>query len=272
MSAPSKPSGTPPGRSPVEKEPTMTGHRSIVTWSSTISSGRADAVAIALPMPRIIVACRKSRLRWMRSTKEASRMVCSAPVSRTRIAGAPSIVADTTGMLRRISIASRAWGTCRHPPPNEPAHALSSNNASPAATRAIKLIPVGHGCRATGERAPASGALLQDITDFLEQNLAAGRRRRGLLLVDHRRDQLDQPEDGEGDDNEVEDRVDEHADIDGRRAGPLRVRQRVVVLSVQREEDVAEVDPADRHAEQRIEDVLHEAVDDGREGHADDDA
>ncbi len=67
-------------------------------------------------------------------------------------------------------------------------------------------------------------------------------------------------------------RIDEHADIDGRRAGFLSRVQGRVMLAVQGDEYVGEVDAADRESDDRVDHVLDEAADDAGEGGADDDA
>ena len=83
---------------------------------------------------------------------------------------------------------------------------------------------------------------------------------------------LHHPEDGKADDEEVDDGVDEQAEIQRRRAGMLCIGERGIVLAIQRDEQVGEIDAADRQAKQRVEHVLHQTAHHTGKGGADDDA
>ena len=89
----------------------------------------------------------------------------------------------------------------------------------------------------------------QQIPDLFEQYLAPGRRRGcGLGPPIDPRQCLDQPEHGKGDDDELNDGVDEDADVEGHRPRFLRLGQGRRVRPLQGHEDVAEIDAADGEA------------------------
>jgi hypothetical protein len=83
---------------------------------------------------------------------------------------------------------------------------------------------------------------------------------------------LHQQEDGEGDDDEGDDVVEEEPVVQRRRAGLARLRERRVLARGEIDEEVGEVDAARGAPDRRHQDVVHEALHDGREGGADDDA
>src|SRR6266508_2049767 len=107
---------------------------------------------------------------------------------------------------------------------------------------------------------------------------AARRRRQDLLtaeLAELRRGgpRYEGPRDEEyheRDDDEGDHRVDEHAVVDRRRARILRRLQGRVALAGEVDEQVLEVDSAEKEADRRHEDVLHQRVDDGRQRDTDD--
>ena len=118
---------------------------------------------------------------------------------------------------------------------------------------------------------PSTALRLEDVADLHQQLL---RLRAGLRVLPHVQpgQPLHHPEDGEADDEKVDDRVDEQAEVQRGGAGALGIGEVGVVLSVQRDEYVGEIDAADHQPEQRIEHILHQAVDHAGEGNADDDA
>ena len=116
-------------------------------------------------------------------------------------------------------------------------------------------------------------AVAQQVADFRQQQFGLReRRRRRLLLRDEARHRFHDPEDDKGDDDELDDRVDEQADIHGRRARPGCLIERIVMLAVQAEEDVAEIDAASEQAQHRVEYVLDQTIHDTCERRANDDA
>src|SRR5215218_1248688 len=125
-------------------------------------------------------------------------------------------------------------------------------------------------------RRSGSRARRQAVPDFLEQDLRPCRlrwdRRFGCFLTDEPCGRFSEPEHNKGDNQEIDDRIDEQANVEGRGASFLCRVERRVVLAVQGHEYVAEIDAPDRDADQRIDDVLDEAVHDTREGYADDNA
>src|SRR5580700_10776177 len=119
-----------------------------------------------------------------------------------------------------------------------------------------------------------SGTRLEQIANLFQEHLGSTRRRRhswrGRLAADQPRGGLANPEDDERDDHEIDQRVDEQPDIDGRRAGFLRNVQGRIVLAVERDENVAEIDAADGKSDDRVDHILDQAADDPGEGRADD--
>src|ERR1051325_5925022 len=116
----------------------------------------------------------------------------------------------------------------------------------------------------------------EQVANLLEQHFRPARRwrngrRLGLAPHESRR-RLTDPEHDEGDDHEIDQGIDEQTDIDGRRRRLLGRLKGWVMLAVQRYEDVAEIDAADRQPDHRVDDVLDEAADDAGEGGADDNA
>src|SRR5215471_4622113 len=92
----------------------------------------------------------------------------------------------------------------------------------------------------------------KNIADLLEQYLAARRWGGHCVLADMQPCQrLDQPKDRETDDQELDHSVEEHADVHGHRAGPLCVGEGWRRRSLQRHEDVREIDAADQEADDR---------------------
>ena len=83
---------------------------------------------------------------------------------------------------------------------------------------------------------------------------------------------LHHQEDGEGDDQEVDQRVDEGAVVEGGRAGLLGGGERRVLSRAQHQEQVREVDAAEQLADGRHQHVAHERAHDLAEGAADDHA
>src|SRR5262249_20689078 len=117
------------------------------------------------------------------------------------------------------------------------------------------------------QRLPASGARLQEIANLGEQlHLVRGLGRRGRLGSLRRGPQAvdlpEQDEDGEGQDQEADDVVQEHAVVERRGTCLLGGGQRVVVLAGEGQEQVREVDLPDDEAERRHEHVVHERGDD----------
>jgi hypothetical protein len=80
----------------------------------------------------------------------------------------------------------------------------------------------------------------------------------------------DDDEHGEGDDDEVDDRVDEHTVVQRGRAGRLGRRQAGIALPPQGHEEVREVHALEGEADGRHENVVHEGGDDAAEGGAED--
>jgi hypothetical protein len=113
--------------------------------------------------------------------------------------------------------------------------------------RGLRLAPV---CRGILR------ARFQQIANFHEQNVGSGRHRRRARFLRFPANQprygLAEPEDDEGDDHEVDYRVDEKPDVQRRRAGLLRRVEGRVFLAVQGEKHIAEIDAADDDPDQRI--------------------
>src|SRR6267142_3683318 len=99
--------------------------------------------------------------------------------------------------------------------------------------------------------------------------LARGRRRWGRALEPVRL--AHDEKDGEGHEDEVDDRVDEHAVVQRGRAVRLGRGQRRIGPPREADEEIAEVDAAECEAERRHQQVVHERGHDGAEGHAEDD-
>src|SRR5260370_20393595 len=120
---------------------------------------------------------------------------------------------------------------------------------------------------------PGRGAAGEEVADLLEQHLAApGRSSRRFLTYVQPGQRLDQPEDRKADDQELNDGVQENAEIQRHRARLLRVGESRLRRPLQRHKDVGEVDAADQQTDKRCEDVLDQAVNDGSEGDPDDNA
>ena len=138
------------------------------------------------------------------------------------------------------------------------------------------------------------GAALEEIADFAKEHDVLGRGRGGgsgrggLLLLfgleklggfglealADGRDDLDEPEDHEGEQQELHDGREEGAVAEYRGAGLdeglVGLGARVAFDGLEDHEEVREVGAADEHAEDRVDDVLDERVDDVGEGGADD--
>src|SRR5208282_232534 len=113
----------------------------------------------------------------------------------------------------------------------------------------------------------------EEVANLLEQYFAPWWRRRCRFFAHvQTRQHLDHPEDREADDHELDHSVEENAEVQGHRTGLLRVDERRRRWSFQRHKDVGEVDAADEKADDRREDVLHQAVHHRGEINADNDA
>src|SRR5690606_26897792 len=75
-----------------------------------------------------------------------------------------------------------------------------------------------------------------------------------------------------GDDQEIDDRGDEGAIGEDRRPGLARGGEAGELAVAEVHEEVGEVDPAGDDADDRVDQIGHQAGDDGGEGRADDDA
>ena len=106
-----------------------------------------------------------------------------------------------------------------------------------------------------------------------EQFFLGRRRRRGrlLLLAMESADRLDHKKDGGGNDEKVDDRVDEQPVVDGGRASLLCRGQAVIMLAAEIDEQAAEVHIAHQHADRGHHDVGHERTDNSSESPANDD-
>jgi len=83
---------------------------------------------------------------------------------------------------------------------------------------------------------------------------------------------LDQPEHRKADDHELNHGVEEDAEVQGDRARLLRLAEGRFRRALQRDKDVRKVDATDEETDERGENVLDQAVDDGGEGDPDDNA
>lgn len=113
------------------------------------------------------------------------------------------------------------------------------------------------------------------IADFRQQHFAFSRcrgcgRGRFLLVVDFA-DGFDQPEDRKCNDQELDDGIQEQADIERYGASLLRFGKGRHRRTLEGDEDVGEIDTARQQADDRREDIFHQAGDDGGKGGADDD-
>jgi hypothetical protein len=86
------------------------------------------------------------------------------------------------------------------------------------------------------------------------------------------RQRLNHPEDREADDQELDHGIEKNAKVQSHCTSLLRVGQRRRRWSFQRYEDVGEVDAADKKADERREDVFHQAVHHRSESNADNNA
>src|SRR3546814_552048 len=102
------------------------------------------------------------------------------------------------------------------------------------------------------------------------RSLLAWRRR--LLLALQVVDRLYDQEDGKGDDQEVDHRVDEEADVPGGRAGCLGLLQGGILAAAESHEDIGEIDAAEQQADRWHQNVGDEGADDLAEGGTDDNA
>lgn len=82
----------------------------------------------------------------------------------------------------------------------------------------------------------------------------------------------DDEEDGDGDDQKVDDGVEEVAVIDGNGTGLLGFRQRGIMRSGQADEEVGKIDSAEEFADRGHDDVRHQGGDDFAESTANDDS
>lgn len=96
----------------------------------------------------------------------------------------------------------------------------------------------------------------------------------GFKTLADRRDDLDEPEDHEGEEQKLHDGREEGAVAEHRGAGldesVVGFGSGVAFDGLEHHEEVREVGAADEHAEDRIDDVLDERIDDVGEGGADD--